>query len=146
MIRRLTLLAVFTIAGCALPRWPVDGPMTSPWGLRLRGLSPDFHHGVDIGVPNGTPVRAMKAGRVAHAGTMSGYGLVVMIDHGTNLRTVYGHLSRIDVRVGDRVDHQQVIGLSGATGNATGPNLHFEVIRWGRSADPVPLLGGRPGR
>jgi murein DD-endopeptidase MepM/ murein hydrolase activator NlpD len=137
------LLLILT-AGCALPRWPVDGRMTSPWGVRMRGGWFDFHHGVDVYVPSGTPVRAMKSGRVAHAGNMGSYGLVVMIDHGTNLRTVYAHLSRIDVRAGEHVAHQHVIGLSGATGNATGPHLHFEIIRWGRSDDPVPLLGGPP--
>lgn len=134
------------LAGCALPRWPVDGPITSPFGLRFFGLRPDLHSGVDIAAPQGTPVHAMKAGRVSFAGTMSGYGLAVIIDHGRDLRTLYGHLSRIAVASGDVVDRDTVIGHVGATGNATAPHLHFEIRRWGTWHDPVPLLGGRPKR
>ena len=92
----------------------------------------------------GSPVRAMKSGTVIHAGEMSGYGLVVMLQHGRNLRTVYGHLSRIAVRSGDEVEGGDLIGNVGRTGNATGSHLHFEVWRWGRPDDPVPLLGGPP--
>lgn len=131
-------------AGCSVPRWPVEGPVSSPYGLRLRGWTPDLHHGVDIRAPEGTPVRAMKSGRVEHAGAWGAYGLCVIVSHGSNVRTLYAHLSRIDVRAGDRVRGQQVIGAVGRTGNATGPHLHFEVWRWGRSEDPVPLLGGFP--
>lgn len=120
--------------------------MTSPFGLRLRGWSPDLHHGVDIAAPEGTAVRAMKSGRVEVAGTRGGYGQTVVISHGGSMWTLYAHLSRIDVRPGDRVSGGQVIGAVGRTGNATGPHLHFEVVRWGRPEDPVPLLGGFPRR
>lgn len=139
-------LAAVLLAGCSIPRWPVEGTMTSPFGLRLRGWSPDLHHGVDIAAPEGTPVRAMKNGRVAIAGTRGGYGQTVVIMHGGSTWTLYAHLSRIDVRVGDTVRGGQVIGAVGRTGNATGPHLHFEVVRWGRAEDPVPLLGGFPPR
>ena len=115
--------------------------MTSPFGLRWRG-GPEIHRGIDLDVPTGTPVRAMDDGRVRFAGAMRGFGRVVWIDHGRTTLTISAHLSRIDVRAGQRVEAGQPIGLSGATGDVTGPHLHFEVWRWGRPVDPVPLLGG----
>lgn len=147
MRQRLILMCfVLGCTSCSIPRWPVDGIMTSPYGLRLRGWSPDMHEGVDVSAPEGTPVRAMKSGRVDHAGSWGAYGLSVMISHGPNVRTLYAHLSRIDVSEGERVDGGEQIGAVGQTGNATGPHLHFEVWRWGRPEDPVPLLGGFPAR
>ena len=132
------------IGGCALPRWPVAGPMTSPFGIRWAGLLPGLHRGVDIAVPEGTEVRTMAPGRVIFSGTMSGYGNVIWIDHGGDVLTVYAHLSANRVQTGDVVEGHGVIGLSGSTGAATGPHLHFEVWRWGVERDPVPLLGGPP--
>jgi murein DD-endopeptidase MepM/ murein hydrolase activator NlpD len=124
----------------------VDGPLTSGYGLRFRGLTPSIHHGVDVRVPEGTPILVMKAGRVTHAGPLGAYGLAVIVDHGGGLTTLYGHLSRVDVERGQNVDDRAALGLSGQTGNATGPHLHFEVRRHGRTMDPVPLLGGPPSR
>ncbi len=138
-------LATSAVVACAVPRWPVDAPMTSPYGLRLMGLRPDIHRGVDLDVPEGTLVHAMSDGRVRFAGVMSGYGNVVWLEHGKNVLTVYAHLSQIRVARDDEVDGGAVIGLSGATGDVAGPHLHFEVRRWGRQVDPVPLLGGRSG-
>jgi murein DD-endopeptidase MepM/ murein hydrolase activator NlpD len=140
----LGLLASVAITACSLPRWPVAAPLTSPYGLRLRGIWPDLHSGVDLYVPSGTPVMAMRSGTVQFAGTMGGFGTVVILSHGTNTRSIYAHLSELRVQAGDRVDGRQVIGLSGASGNATGPHLHFEIIRFGRAEDPVLLLGGFP--
>ena len=88
----------------------------------------------------------MAGGRIRFAGVQGAYGNVVWIDHGGEVLTVYAHLSEIRVRNGDAVEPGMVIGLSGASGNASGPHLHFEVWRWGRQVDPVPLLGGRPQR
>lgn len=132
------------IGACAIPRWPVEGPVISPFGLRFRGFAPDYHEGVDVYAPEGTPVRAMKPGVVARAGRFRGLGLAVYLDHGGGLVTIYGHLSALAVARGATVEHRQVIGAVGQTGNATGPHLHFEVLRHGRAVDPVPLLGGRP--
>jgi murein DD-endopeptidase MepM/ murein hydrolase activator NlpD len=140
----LLTLATLASAACGIPRWPVDAPLSSDFGLRLRGIRPDIHRGVDFSVPTGTEIRAMADARVRFAGTMSGYGNVVWLDHGGSILTVYAHLSRIDVREGDAVRRGQSIGSSGATGDVTAPHLHFEVWRWGREVDPVPLLGGRP--
>ena len=88
----------------------------------------------------------MKSGDVAFAGEQRGYGLVVVLQHGRNVRTVYAHLSRINVKTGQPVKAGEVIGLSGRSGNATGAHLHFEIRRWGRAEDPVTLLGGPPHR
>lgn len=87
----------------------------------------------------------MAPARVRFSGTMGGYGNVVWLDHGGSVLTVYAHLSEIRVHAGQTVAGRQVIGLSGMSGNATGPHLHFEVWRWGREQDPVALLGGFPG-
>jgi murein DD-endopeptidase MepM/ murein hydrolase activator NlpD len=143
---RVALLAALLalLAGCGIPRWPVDAPLSSDFGMRLRGLRPDIHRGVDFSLPVGTEVRAMSDARVRFAGTMTGFGNVVWLDHGGSILTVYAHLSRIDVREGELVRGGQRIGLSGASGDVTAPHLHFEVWRWGREVDPVPLLGGKP--
>ncbi|HEX7090955.1 MAG TPA: M23 family metallopeptidase [Longimicrobiales bacterium] len=143
-VRPALVLVLAAPLACSLPRWPAHGPITSPYGLRMDGLLPEVHHGVDIALPDGTPVRAMKGGRVRHAGPLGGYGLAVIIEHGPALVTLYGHLSQVRVRPGEEVEGRQVIGLSGRSGNASGPHLHFEVRRWGRPEDPVPLLGGPP--
>lgn len=143
-LRLLVLVLVSAVGACAIPRWPVDGPVSSPFGIRGSSLDLGIHRGVDIAVPAGTPIRAMAPGRVHFAGTMAGYGMVVMIDHPGQVRTVYAHLSHIHVRTGDAVQGRPVIGLSGATGRATGPHLHFEIRRRGRAEDPVPLLGSFP--
>jgi murein DD-endopeptidase MepM/ murein hydrolase activator NlpD len=99
---------------------------------------------VDIAVPTGTRVLAMKNGRVRFAGTMAGYGRVVWLDHPGGILSVYAHLSEVHVRAGQAVDDRQVIGLSGQSGNARGAHLHFEVWRHGREIDPVPFLGDFP--
>ncbi len=144
---RVALGAVaLLLSACGLPHWPVQGTMTSPYGLRLVGWSAEVHRGVDISVRDGTPVKAMAAGTVEFAGTMSGYGRTIVLHHHGSTRTLYGHLSSIRVTQGQHVDGGQVIGLSGHSGNARGPHLHFEVRRWGAAEDPVPLLGGGPGR
>jgi murein DD-endopeptidase MepM/ murein hydrolase activator NlpD len=86
----------------------------------------------------------MSGGRVRFAGIQGDYGNVVWIDHGGAVLTVYAHLSDLQVETGASVEPGQQIGLSGASGNASGAHLHFELWRWGRQVDPVPLLGGRP--
>jgi murein DD-endopeptidase MepM/ murein hydrolase activator NlpD len=140
------LAAGLALQGCSLPRWPVDAPVTSGFGLRFLGMDPDIHRGVDLSVGTGTPVGAMSRAQVRFAGVMTGFGNVVWLDHGGGTLTVYAHLSEVHVREGEQVQARQIIGLSGATGNVTAPHLHFEVWRWGREVDPVPLLGGLPGR
>lgn len=143
-LRAVLLVPLATAAACGIPRWPVDAPMTSPYGVRFMGILPSIHRGVDIQAAPGTPVQAMTSGHVRFAGTMRGFGNVVWLDHGGQLLTVYAHLSEIHVRTGERIQGRPVIGLSGSSGDVTGPHLHFEIWRRGRPVDPVPLLGGFP--
>lgn len=125
--------------------WPADGPITSPFGMRFHPVYQRWrmHTGIDIGLPVGAPVRTAWGGRVAFAGWAGELGLAVAIDHGTGEFTVYGHLSRVDVVVGQEVASGQVVGGAGATGVATGPHLHFAVWREGKPMDPVAWLPAR---
>ena len=116
--------------------WPVNGPVTSPFGTRWGRM----HTGVDIGVPYGTPIRAAAAGQVIYAGWMDGYGNLVFVDHGRGLSTGYAHQSSIAVSNGEAVAQGQVIGYVGCTGHCFGPHLHFEVRVNGTPADPLGYL------
>lgn len=117
--------------------WPVSGPITSPFGPRWGTL----HPGIDIGVPTGTAVHAAAAGQVAWCGWMSGYGNLVMIDHGGGYATLYGHNERVVVSCGQQVEQGQVIAYSDCTGFCTGPHVHFEVRVNGTPVDPLGYLG-----
>lgn len=132
----------------ALPSlvWPVTGPIASGYGWRADPFGSgarEFHEGLDIAVPVGTPVRAAAAGVVLQAGPMGGFGLGVVLDHGRGVQTLYGHLSRIGVRPGQRVRRGQVIAWSGSTGLSTGPHLDFRVRIDGRAVDPLGVLPPR---
>jgi murein DD-endopeptidase MepM/ murein hydrolase activator NlpD len=116
--------------------WPVQGPITSPFGWRWGRM----HEGIDIGVGYGTPIHAAAAGTVIYCGWESGYGNLVVIDHGGNLATAYGHQSSIAVSCGQQVDQGQVIGYVGCTGHCFGPHLHFEVRVNGNPVDPLGYL------
>lgn len=144
-VRILPLLALaLCLTGCGLPHWPVPGTLSSPFGLRLRGWRPDIHPGVDIASPEGTPVHAIKHGRVRFAGQQRGYGNVVYLEHRGGTITLYAHLAELRVTTGAQVRRGEVIGTVGRTGNATGAHLHLEIWRGGRPEDPVLLLGGMP--
>ena len=116
--------------------WPLSGPITSPFGMRWGSL----HPGIDIGVPEGTPIHAAGSGTVVWCGWMSGYGNLVMIDHHNGLATLYGHQSRIAATCGQQVTTGEVIGYTGCTGFCTGPHLHFEVRLNGTPVDPLGYL------
>jgi murein DD-endopeptidase MepM/ murein hydrolase activator NlpD len=116
--------------------WPVDGPVTSGFGVRWGRM----HSGIDIAVPSGTPVHASASGVVVYAGWMSGYGNLVAIDHGGGLATAYAHNSSLLVSVGQHVSQGDVISLSGSTGHSTGPHVHFEVRVNGVPVDPLQYL------
>lgn len=113
--------------------------VTSGFSMRFHPILQKWraHLGVDYGAPTGTPVRNVGDGVVDFAGWQNGYGNVVQIKHANDRTTLYGHLSRIDVRVGQRVDQGSVIGAVGATGWATGPHLHFELKVKGEHQDPL---------
>lgn len=109
--------------------WPLKGVLTSPFGVRVWGNGfTEFHRGIDIAAPTGTPVHAAKSGIVTYAGEMGSYGNVVFIDHGNGFSTRYAHLSAIHCKVGDNMKMGDVLGLVGSTGNSTGPHLHFETL------------------
>lgn len=116
--------------------WPLRGPLTSGFGARWGRL----HAGIDIGAGMGTPIRAAKAGEVIFAGSMSGYGNCVIIDHGGGLSTVYAHQSRVGTTDGASVEQGQVIGYVGSTGRSTGPHLHFETRVGSSPQNPMRFL------
>ncbi|MRR08900.1 M23 family metallopeptidase [bacterium] len=122
---------------------PLFGRMTSNFGIRRwrRSGHSENHQGLDIAVPRGTPVHAPGEGVVTHAARMGDYGNMVELDHGTGYTTRFGHLSQIDVEVGDRVLKGQIIGLVGSTGRSTGPHLHYEVRMNGTPVNPIDYLG-----
>jgi murein DD-endopeptidase MepM/ murein hydrolase activator NlpD len=127
-------------------QWPLAGPITSPYGMRLNpfgGGNTEYHPGIDIGVDVGTTVAAAAAGKVIIVGWVSGYGNYIAIDHGGGISTGYGHLSSFFVSVGQEVQRGQAIGASGNTGRSTGPHLIFEVRRNGTPVDPNPYLVAR---
>jgi murein DD-endopeptidase MepM/ murein hydrolase activator NlpD len=116
--------------------WPVNGPVTSGFGMRWGRM----HEGIDIGVGYGTPIHAAASGRVVYAGWMEGYGNLVAIDHGRGISTAYGHQSSIAVGNGQTVSQGEVIGYVGCTGHCFGPHLHFEVRINGAPVDPLGYL------
>ncbi|MBC7100009.1 M23 family metallopeptidase, partial [Candidatus Bipolaricaulota bacterium] len=122
--------------------WPVRGTISSSFGPRIHPIYgvPSFHTGIDIAVPEGTPVRAAAGGTVTFSGWQEGFGLLVVIDHENGYETYYGHLSRLLVAPGQSVSAGETIALSGNTGLSTGPHLHFEVRYLGTPVDPRPLL------
>jgi murein DD-endopeptidase MepM/ murein hydrolase activator NlpD len=120
--------------------WPMRGPITGAYGER-RGNG--RHPGIDISGPTGTAVRAAGPGTVAAAGYVGGYegyGIIVVINHGNGMMTIYAHLSRAGVSIGQVVDSGQFVGSSGCTGTCTGPHLHFEVRVGGSTRNPMNYL------
>jgi peptidoglycan DL-endopeptidase CwlO len=121
--------------------WPVDGPVVSGFGSRFGGS--EFHEGIDIAVPSGTPIRAAAAGTVIFTepeASSGGYGNFTCIDHGGGLSTCYAHQESFAVSAGQRVAQGQVIGYSDCTGHCFGPHVHFEVRIDGAPTDPMGYL------
>lgn len=159
-LRPLLLLLALFLPGCASAGGaPVDAARSARlgevlsgfvWPLPLadaRGLTSPFgdrgsrhHDGLDLRGRIGDPIHAVTAGRVSHAGWVRGYGETVVLEHGEGVTTLYAHASELWVRVGQMVARGQPIAAVGATGNASGPHLHFEVAWRGARIDPVPLL------
>ncbi len=132
----LALLAVVLVGADFRPSWPLAGRLSSDFGER-NGRP---HVGLDVAAVGGTLVGAVASGRVVRAGLAGDYGLLVELDHGDGWKSRYAHLGRLDVEAGDLVARGDVLGVVGATGNATGPHLHFEVRLDGRPVDPIPML------
>ncbi|HVU76619.1 MAG TPA: peptidoglycan-binding protein [Gaiellaceae bacterium] len=116
--------------------WPVDAPVGDGFGPR----GDRFHAGVDLEAPAGTPVAAAAAGEVVWNGRRDGWGLLVTLANGDGIRTLYAHLESSAVRLGERVVAGALLGRVGATGDATGPHLHFEVRVDGAAVDPLAFL------
>jgi murein DD-endopeptidase MepM/ murein hydrolase activator NlpD len=123
--------------------WPVDGPIASGFGPRTIEGHYEFHPGIDIAVPEGTPIRAALTGTVAFTESEAesgGYGNYTCIDHGGGLSTCYAHQSAFGVSAGQQVQQGEVIGYSGCTGYCLGPHVHFEVRINGEVVDPLGYL------
>jgi len=138
---RNNLLAAYEVS---IPsRMPLeDATLTSDFGMRTHPVlgGRRNHKGVDLAAPTGTPVYATADGLIGRADWFSSYGNYVQIEHGAELETRYGHLSRIAVSAGDRVHKGDLIGYVGSTGRSTGPHLHYEVRVAGDAVNPIPYM------
>jgi murein DD-endopeptidase MepM/ murein hydrolase activator NlpD len=123
--------------------WPVEGPIASGFGPRDIGAGYEFHPGIDIAVPEGTPIHAALGGTVVFTepeASSGGYGNYTCIDHGGGLSTCYAHQTSFAVSAGQSVSQGEVIGYTGCTGYCLGPHLHFEVRIFGEVTDPMGYL------
>jgi hypothetical protein len=126
--------------GAGVLTWPVQGPITSPFGMRWGRL----HAGVDIGAATGTPIRAAATGRVTTRGWVAGYGLYTCLEHRQPYSTCYAHQSRLGPTAsGGVIGRGGLVGYVGCTGHCFGAHLHFEVRIKGSPVDPLPFLTGR---
>ncbi len=138
--QRASTLRVLDARGCVTLGWPVDAPLSSGFGR--RDARP--HQGIDLSVPEGTPVRAACDGVVAYASDqLRGYGRMVVLEHLNGLSTVYAHNRSLLVQPGSLIHAGQVIAESGQTGRASGPHVHFEVRDRGNPIDPLSRLERR---
>jgi murein DD-endopeptidase MepM/ murein hydrolase activator NlpD len=130
-------------------RMPVNGRVTSGFGSRFHPILGyrRMHSGLDLAAAYGTPIAAAADGRVVSAGWSGGYGRLVRLAHSGGVQTMYGHMSRIAAAPGAMVRQGQIIGYVGSTGLATGPHLHYEVLKNGRAVNPGSVkLGGAPAQ
>jgi murein DD-endopeptidase MepM/ murein hydrolase activator NlpD len=142
-LRRLAAIARDRLLAAIPSINPVGGGIASSFGWRVDPW-PEFHQGVDLEADYGTPVHAAADGVVVATGWEGGFGNKVDLDHGNGYHTWYAHLSRFAVEPGEHVQRGEVIAYVGATGDATGPHLHYQVMRAGEPINPVPYLDGIP--
>ena len=140
MIRRAELEKKLPEVGNLI--WPVKGPVVSKYGWRIHPIyrTRMFHHGIDIDAKTGTPIKAAADGIVIYSGWLGGYGICVMLKHGGNVATVYGHMQYTKVKLNQFVKQGDIIGYVNNTGLSTGPHLHFEVRIDGKTVDPLKWL------
>jgi murein DD-endopeptidase MepM/ murein hydrolase activator NlpD len=141
--RRLAAMKAGSSASNIPSIWPVAGVLRSGVGMRnnpFGGSSVEYHKGQDISAPSGTPINVTADGVVVVAGWVRGYGNGIYVDHGNGITTRYGHLSRIDVVVGQTLKRGDHLGLVGSTGRSTGPHLHYEVRINGQPTSPLSYL------
>jgi murein DD-endopeptidase MepM/ murein hydrolase activator NlpD len=145
-LRRLALLARQRMIAALPSLNPVGGYISAGFGWRVNPW-PEFHKGLDLAADYGTPVRAAADGIVRSAGwDAGGFGNKVDVDHENGYHTWYAHLSRFAVSPGERVHKGETIAYVGATGEATGPHLHYQVMLGGQAIDPAPYLNGVPAK
>jgi murein DD-endopeptidase MepM/ murein hydrolase activator NlpD len=122
--------------------WPVRGWVTSPYGNRTSPFSGilKFHEGIDIAAQTGTPIVAPADGLVVKAGFSTGYGNMVEVSHGYDIKTVFAHNSRLNVKAGQRIKRGDIIAYVGDTGSSTGPHLHYEVRLNGLPVNPIKYM------
>ncbi len=128
--------------------WPVNGVVTLEFGQPDPPYQ-EHHTGIDIANPNrhiGDPITPFMAGRVIFAGWDNGYGNYVMIDHGHDITSLYGHMSQLNATKGQEVKPGDIIGLEGESGHATGPHVHFEMRVYGIPVNPRIFMVGDPAR
>lgn len=128
-----------TINGVYMAVVPVNGNITSRYGSRESIRSHD-HRGLDIAAKTGTPIKAAADGTIKYSGTMSGYGNLIIIDHGNGITTYYGHCSKLYKTQGQQVRAGDVIAAVGSTGNSTGAHLHFEIRKNGEYLNPAKYI------
>ena len=121
---------------------PINGVLTSAFGYRIhpKRKKRHFHSGIDLAAKKGTPISCAGAGKVVFAGWKTGYGYVVMVDHGKGYETLYAHCSKLAVTTGQTVSAGKIVAYVGRTGVATGPHLHFEVRKNGVYRNPLKYL------
>ncbi len=132
--RVITNDAAYTSAKPSI--WPAHGYVSSGYGYRRTIFGGDHHAGYDIAARVGTPIVATADGTVIFAGWSGSYGNMVEIEHGYGWTTLYGHMSKMAVSLGDRVKRGEIIGFIGSTGRSTGPHVHYEVRLNGRTENP----------
>ena len=125
--------------------WPTLGRLTDKYGFRKDPFTQEtkFHDGIDIGADYGSSIKAAASGKVVLAERTSGYGLVVKVDHGSGYVTVYSNASKLLVKVGQTVKKGEAIAKVGSTGRSTGPHLHFEILLYGSTVDPLNYLDSK---
>ena len=121
---------------------PASGPITAYFGQSGSIWKSGHHRGMDYGVPEGSPVHAAAAGKVSDSGYSGDLGKYLKVDHGNGIKTTYAHLQMAEAHIGDSVSPGSLLGRSGATGNVTGPHLHFAVEQNGNAIDPRTFLAG----
>jgi murein DD-endopeptidase MepM/ murein hydrolase activator NlpD len=127
-------------------RWPVRGPVNSDFGQRRSPWAPnsEFHSGIDIGASIGTPVKAPAPGVVIFAGPHPEYGITLIIDHGNDTKSLYGHLSRLNAAMDQAVQRGDTVAYTGNTGRSSGPHLHYEIQVKGQPVNPHSYIWEEP--
>jgi murein DD-endopeptidase MepM/ murein hydrolase activator NlpD len=125
--------------------WPVEGYISSPYGMRMHPKTgkKDFHGGIDIAAGPGNQVRATADGIVSFAGWSGNNGNLVVLEHGFGYSTFFAHNRKVLVKTGQKVRRGEVIGYVGSTGNSTGPHVHYEIWNDGKQVNPYKFLQGR---